>query len=164
MRKAGKTLLIKSFHGNILDETLFQELDGLEKKNIINDGKSVFLTFDTPQNALASLKALKEKSNELRIKFSYYKVFFTIDGLTDQSDYNTVKKNIMDYISNNVNANVLYCKLYCKNNKYIGCGDLTVDTLDGMIKLLSKENGLKDFKLDSYSGCFYKYNDKKIKQ
>ena len=67
----------------------------------------------------------------------------------------------MNYVFDNTKSNVLYCKLYSKNRKYLGCGDLTVDTLDGMLKLLSKDSNLKDFTIDSYTGSFYKFNDKK---
>ena len=161
MNKSGKTLMVRSFNNFKLNDLLFNELEGFENKSFKNDGNIVFLTFDTPQNSLNGLKTLKQKSSDLKFKFSYYKVFFTINGLSDSDDYNVIKKDISDFIFNETGANVLYCKLYCKNNKYLGCGDLTIDTLDGIVKLLSKDCGLKEYSFKSYSGCFYKFNDKK---
>ena len=123
------------------------------------------LIVDTPPDALSALINLKKKSN-LLVNFSYYKIFFTIKGLNtnDTSDYNQVKKDLIEFVNNEVQANVLYCKLYCKNNKYIGCGNLTVDTLDSMLMLLSKNSNLKDFSFKSYTGSFYKFTEKKIKK
>ena len=161
IRKSGKTLLVKSFDNFELNETLFDNLEGLQDTFIKKDKYSAFLKFDTPQNSLAGLKILKEKSSNLKFKFSYYKVFFTISGITDIAEYNNIKKEIMDYVSSNTDSNVLYCKLYTKNNKYLGCGDLTMDTLDGMMKLLAKDSNMKEFAINSYTGCFYKFNDKK---
>ena len=68
--------------------------------------------------------------NKYIVRYSYYKLFFTIIGLNDNSDYNTIKKELIDHISKDTNIQVLYCKFYCKNNKYLGCGDITVDTLN----------------------------------
>jgi|UniRef100_A0A6C0EDL4 hypothetical protein len=164
IRKSGKTLLVKSFDNFELNETLFDNLEGLQDKFIKKDKFSAFLKFDTPQNSLNGLKTLKEKSSNLKFKFSYYKVFFTVNGLSDISEYNNVKKEIMEYVSSKTDSNVLYCKLYTKNDKYLGCGDLTMDTLDGMMKLLSKDSNIKEFTINSYTGCFYKFNDNKNKK
>ena len=46
----------------------------------------------------------------------------------------------MEILRNNGNK-----KLYKKDNKYMGCGDFTIDTLEGMNKLVSKESTIKDF-------------------
>ena len=161
MHKIGRTLLVKSFNNSELEESFFKDLEGLDKIATTKISNSVFLTFNNPENALTALRTLKNKSQTIRIKFSYYKIFFTISGLQDSTDYNEVKKDLIDFISNKMAANVLYCKFYCKDKKYLGCGDLTVDTLDTMIQLLSKESGLKDFSFKSYTGSFYKFNDKK---
>jgi len=163
VRKAGRTLLIKVLNEiSTFDNDLTFNLDGLLNKTNFSNNKTMFLTFDSIDNSIKALKQLRLKStNIFSVKFSYYKLFFTITGLNDNiNDYNIYKKSLIDHISNNTNINVLYCKFYCKNNKYMGCGDLTVDTIDGMNKLLSKDNGLKEFKVDNFSGVFYRFNKK----
>lgn len=160
VKKPGRTLILKTYNEYILDDTILLQLNGVLK---INKTKQsiIFIIFDNVQNALSGLKTLKQVSPNLKVKFSYYKVFFTISGLTDTCDYNVVKKGIIDYVTENTAANILYCKLYRKNNSYIGCGDLTVDMLDSAIKLVSKTDYIKDFSFDKYSGVFYKFNEKK---
>ena len=167
VKKIGRTLVVKSKDNNELNESLFNNYKGLVKIKVAHTklNNLVFLIFDTPPDALSALINLKKKSN-LLVNFSYYKIFFTIKGLNtnDTSDYNQVKKDLIEFVNNEVQANVLYCKLYCKNNKYIGCGNLTVDTLDSMLMLLSKNSNLKDFSFKSYTGSFYKFTEKKIKK
>jgi len=56
----------------------------------------------------------------------------------------------------------LYYKLYKKDkDSYLGCGDLTIDTKDGMDKLLQSES-LKEYTLTvdktDYTGQFYQFN------
>jgi hypothetical protein len=160
MRKVSRTLVVKSINNIELSESLFNELDGILKIVKTKLDNLIFLIFDTTENSLIALKLLKNNLN-LKIKFSYYKVFFTITGLDDSTDYNEVKKDLIDLISNSINANVLYCKFYYKNNKYLGCGDLTVDTLDSMIQLVAKDSPMKNFSFNLYTGTFYKFNEKK---
>ena len=164
VRKAGRTLLVKLINDTTtFDYTIIENLTGLLNKTTLTTNKTLFLTFDTNENSLNALKFLRSKSyNKYHIKFSYYKLFFTITGLTDKSDYNESKKELIDLITTDTNIQVLYCKFYCKENKYLGCGDLTVDTLEGMNKLLSKvDGGLKEFSVKSLSGVFYRFNKKK---
>jgi len=162
VRKAGRTLLVKLIkEGHNFDLKKLDNLEGLINKTNFTNNKTMFLTFDCNENSIKALKFLRLKSEEnYSVKFSYYKLFFTINGLSDDSDYNDTKKALIDYISKDTNIQVLYCKFYCKNKKYIGCGDLTVDTIDGLTKLLSKDNGLKEFSFNSLTGVFYKYNKK----
>ena len=40
----------------------------------------------------------------------------------------------------------------------MGCGDFTIDTIDGMNSIISK-----DFTIGDYNGTFYRYNSKKNK-
>jgi len=160
VRKAGRTLLIKTVSD--FDEKQFNDLEGVQSifKNKLGD--SMFLVFDTVKNAVKGFKDVKAKygkSHNLRVKFSYYKLFFKLSGLSDEDDYNTVKKGLLDVVGDN--ASVLYCKLYCKDKKYLGCGDMTVDTLDGLNNLLSQEKGFKEFTFDKYNGVFYKFNNNK---
>jgi len=163
VRKAGRTLLIKLINDTTtFEESLLDNLTGLINKTNLTNNKTLFLTFDNNNNSLNALKILRSKSfNKYHVKFSYYKLFFTINGLTDKSDYNESKKGLIDLITNNNDIQVLYCKFYCKENKYLGCGDLTVDKLEDMNKLLSKNDGFKEFTFKTISGVFYRFNKKK---
>ena len=162
VRKIGKTLLIKLLNNTTFDESHLTDINGIVNKSDLKNNNLFFLIFDTPTNALLGLKSLKNKSSNYKIKFSYYKLFFTINGLNDNSSYDDTKKGLINHIQNLTNSNVLYCKLYCKNKKYLGCGDVTLDTLDGINMLLSKDSGLKYFSIESLSvsGTFFRFNSK----
>jgi len=163
VRKPGRTLLLKSASGDQLNSSVYTGLEGLESHTETKSTSSYFLTFNTVSNAVNAYKKLRNDSNNYRVKYSYYRVFFTMNGLTESSDYNQVKKDLMEHVSKNAGASVLYCKLYRQDTKFLGCGDFTIDTLDAMNALLSKESGLKDYTIGSLSGSFYRYNSKKEK-
>ena len=114
VRKAGRTLLIKLINDTTtFDDSLTENLTGLLNKTNLSNNKTLFLTFDTKDNSLNALKVLRSKSiNKFHVKFSYYKLFFTINGLTDKSDYNDSKKELIEFISKDDNVQVLYCKFY----------------------------------------------------
>jgi hypothetical protein len=153
----GRTLLVKSS-----SSMQYDDLVGLVNKAETKSTNSVFLTFDTKENSSKAYNMLLAMESEgVRVKYSYDRVFFTMSGLTDTSDYNMVKKDLTDHVESKSESSVLYCKLYRKNSSYIGCGDFTIDTLEGMNKLLTKENGNKDYTLGSLSGTFYRYNSTK---
>ena len=86
-----------------------------------------------------------------------------MEGLTDSTDYNKVKKELMEYVGKQTASSVLYCKFYRKENKFIGCGDFTLDTLAGMNTLLIKDDGNKEYSFGSFKGSFYRYNSNKGK-
>jgi hypothetical protein len=161
IRKAGRTLLVKPKNTNV--NNVFDNLVGLTNKVETKNTNSYFLTFDNTQNALKTFHKFRAESENYYVKFSYYKVFFTIDGLNDSTDYNQVKKELIDFVNQQSDTSILYCKFYRKDNKYLGYGDLTVDTVDGMNNLISKTNGLKEFTFGSYKGTFYRFNAKKTK-
>ena len=161
INKIGRTLMIRCENINDLSQSLINNLEGLVKEsNIINDTVK-FLTFDTPENALNALKQIKRTNVNIYIKFGYYKIFFLINGLTSDSVYSDVKKELIDFIKEKIpDSNVLYCKLYNNNTNYLGCGDLTVDTIETMMELISKTSLLKNFIFNEYSGSFFKFNSK----
>lgn len=163
VRKAGRTILVKSFSGNPINSSVFSALTGVSSLSETKSSSSYFLTFDNVTNAVNAFRKLRTESTDYRVKFSYYRVFFTINGLTDSTDYNQVKQDFVNYVSDTTKSSVLYCKLYRKDNKYIGCGDFTIDTNEGMNTLLAKEGGLKEFTIGQLTGTFYRYNGKKDK-
>ena len=160
IRKAGKTLLIKPNEGVEIEESWFSDLVGLVSTTKTAKTGSYFLTFDNVGNSLDSLKSLRKKhEGEMLVKFAHYKVFFTITGLSDESDYNTIKTKHSKFIEENTDSKVLYYKLY-RNKSYLGCGDVTIDTKSGLDSLLDKEK-YKEFDLSENTGVFYRYNSKK---
>ena len=162
IKKPGRTLLIKILNDYELTEDIYKKLEGFRSISRPKTSTNIaFLLFDTIQNSLEALKKIKAISPNLRVRFSHYKLFFAISGLNNSSDYNDVKQQLIKYVESNTQSSVLYCKFYRKNDKYIGCGDLTIDTLHDAIKLLSPTEYLKDFNFNGYSGSFYKFNEKK---
>lgn len=160
VRKAGKTLLLKEKDGSSIDETWFKSLDGLSSHYKTEKTGSYFLTFEDTGKSLDALKVLrKEHDQELMVKFAHYKVFFTMEGLSDETDYNTVKEKHIKFVQDSTNSEVLYYKLYRKKS-YLGCGDLTIDTKEALDKLLSKDEK-KEFDLENgNTGVFYRFNRK----
>jgi hypothetical protein len=158
-RKAGRTLLIKPVNNGFDFDSL--ELDNHEglKSNILTKSGARFLVFDNIDNSTNCLKQLKT-NEDILVKYAHYRLYFTINGLEDSTDYNEIKQSHIDLIKENTNSDVLYYKLYKKNKEtYLGCGDLTIDTKEGMDRLLEKEEH-KTFSLnsDQYTGQFYQYN------
>jgi hypothetical protein len=150
VRKAGRTILIKSHEPVSTDS-----LEGLVNSIQTNNGNN-FLVFDTVENSKLAFKSLKQN---YKVKFAHYRVFFTMSGLEDTNDYNQLKKNHIDWITANSNADVLYYKQYKKDNHYLGCGDFTIDTKESLDILLNKD-GHKTYSFDKYNGTYYRYNKK----
>lgn len=163
VRKAGRTLLVSPTNNTGKNETIFSKLTGLSTNHSTENG-SFFLTFYTVQNALDSFQYLRQNHPEIRVKFARYQIFFTISGLNSSSDYSVVKQNITNFVEKEAGANVLYFKLYRKGDKYLGCGDFTIDTKDAMDKLLKKEGSLKNYTIGELTGTFYRYNKTKQNQ
>lgn len=152
IRKSGRTLIIRT--SDILS---IEGLDGLLQNNDLQNGK-YFLVFDTIDNAVSAFKILKNNNN-FNVRFAYYRVFFTMSGIDANSDYSQLKKLHSDWITQNTGAEVLYYKQYMKDNKFIGCGDFTIDTKESMDKLLNKDE-FKNYTIDTLSGTYYRYNKK----
>jgi len=152
--KPGRTILISAPSGSTVPEAAVTNLDGLTKSFSTKNG-SYFLTFDTIENAVNCHKKLKQNYPNLKDKFARYQIFFTLNGLTDDDDYTTVKKLVTEYVEQKTSGIVLYFKLYRKGDKYffdkkgdkgpIGYGDLTIDTKESMDLLLNKEGPLKNY-------------------
>ncbi len=155
--KAGRTLLVKPSSSNF-SVSIFDDLNGLTNKHHIEKTDSHFLTFTSAKDALEALKKLKNTKNA-RVKFAQYRIFFKMEGLTDSTDYNAVKTAHTTMVKN-IGGDVLYYRLYRKDNKFIGCGDMTVDTKDAFDKIISAgedNTGMKQFKLDGISGTHFRY-------
>lgn len=160
-RKAGRTLLIKSVEEDFDFSTLsLEQLEGVSS-NIETKSGARFIVFNNVKDAVSALKVLKQ-NKDILVKYAHYRLYFTINGLTTESEYNDVKKSHIEYITEQTGTEVLYYKLYKKDkDSYLGCGDLTIDTKDGMDKLL-QEDDLKNYTFTvnsvEYTGQFYQFN------
>ena len=159
-RKAGRTLLVKVLNGQFDVPGL--NLEGLVNEHFTEKSNSYFLTFDNVQNSLNAMELIRTKYNfNVRVKIAHYRVFFTLENLEESMEYNTVKTQHCEVVQSKANCSVLFYKLYRKDNKYLGCGDLTLDTKEGLDVLMSSE-GLKTFTLDcGISGSHYHYRTQK---
>ena len=156
LTKSGKTLIVKSKTSDKIDLSSFDKLTGLLTKSEINQHNSLFLIFDSIQNAEQALVSLSSSYN---VKYSYYKVFISLSKSVE--DFDKAKNEITSFVEKNTDSSVLYFKIYRKNNVFMNCGYFVVDTIDGMKKLISKESELKQFKTESLSGTFYRFNNTK---
>jgi mRNA-degrading endonuclease RelE of RelBE toxin-antitoxin system len=169
----GRTLVVTSITGKLNENELkLKDMCGLKSNTLTKSEKSCFLTFDSLENAEKAYNKLHSDSSKYRVKYSYYRVFFRISNLTDDQLYKDVRKDLTTLVQTISESSVLYCKLYCndkdKGNGYIGCGDFTIDTLEGMKKLLNTESTEPYSKPTQFTTpvkqllcTFYRYKNKK---
>ena len=164
VRKAGRTLLVKVLNGEFDVESM--NFDGLTNQHFTEKSNSYFLTFDTVPHSLNALRQIRKTYDAtcVRVKVAHYRVFFTLENLEESMDYNTVKTQHRDMVQSQGNCSVLFYKLYRKDNKYLGCGDMTLDTKEGLDLLMSSE-GLKTFSLEcGVTGTHFHYRSQKQSQ
>jgi hypothetical protein len=167
INKPGRTLLVKPASNASITSNSFDQFGGIISKFETKNFNSYFITFDTIQNALNAFNVLNDDTQTYDVKFSYYRIFFKIEhnenNLSELINYNKFKHDLITFVSNNTDSSVLYFKLYKKDNKYMDCGDFTIDTLEGMNKLVSKESTIKKFTIESENiACaFYRYKKNK---
>ena len=155
-KKPGKTILIKYFD---VDDMNKHEINftGIEN-NTETQNKSRFLVFDNIENSKEAFNELKNNKSIL-VKYATYKLFFTIKDLNDSLEYDKIKQDITKYVTDKIDSDVLYFRLYRKNNIYLGCGELTLDTKDGMDKILDKDSDIRNFTTEelNITGSFYRF-------
>ena len=158
--KPGRTLIVKSKTSQTLDLSSFEGLEGLQSKTEINQHNSVFLVFDSIAHSEQALSILSATYN---VKFSYYKVFVSLTNNISDDNMDNSRMELEQLVLDNTGSNILFSKFYRKNNSYMNCGYFVVDTIDAMKKLISKESELKQFKTETLSGTFYRFNNTKYK-
>lgn len=160
VRKSGRTLLVQKLNEN-LDESIFENLEGLKSKHHTEKNNAYFLTFESLPHSLSSFRDFK-KNEDVRVKFAHYKIFFTIEELNNNIEYTDIKTNHINLINDNYDGNVLYYKLYRKNDKYLDCGDLTLDTKESFDALIDSNNEDYELKVNgvNFTGKYYRYNRK----
>lgn len=151
IRKPSRTLVV-NFDQPIITEGFI----GLLNITQTNNG-SQFLVFDNIENSKIVFDSLSDAN--FKVRFAHYRIFFTMLGIEDTSDYNDIKDLHIKWITENSDANVLYYKQYKKEGIFSGCGDFTIDTKESMDKLLDKDS-LKNYNLGKYHGIYYRYNKK----
>jgi hypothetical protein len=158
--KPGRTIIVKSKNSQSVALSSLDGLEGLESKTEINQHNSVFLVFDTIAH---SEQAFNSLSIEYNVKFSYYKVFVSLTSNISDDFIDKTKMELEQLVLNNTGSTILFIKFYSKNNSYMNCGYFVVDTIDAMKKLISKESEFKQFKTESLTGTFYRFNNSKYK-
>ena len=158
-RKAGRTLLVKPQVETFTSSNV-TSLEGLTSHHHTEKSNTYFLTFDTVGNAVSAYRHFrKEYKEDVRVKFAHYRVFFTLEGLTEDNEYSDVKSAHINFVQNTMDANVLYYKLYRKNDAYVGCGDMTLDTKESFDALVGKESEHKSTSVVNGVTCVhYRYN------
>ena len=169
--KPGRTLVVKLISGS--GDLEQKKFSGLVSNTPTKNGSSCFLTFDSIKNAENAYKEINGEPSKYEAKYSYYRVFVKFSNLTNDHDYLTVKKDLTKLVETTTKASVLYCRLYNKDNNYLGCGDFIIDTFEGMNELLnnlpkgSTETDTNPKQFDTVdqklSYTFYRYNNKKEK-
>lgn len=161
--KPGRTLLVKPSNTSsnvVFDAGFLSTFSGFQTTHHTEKTNSYFTTYATPTDALAALKGIKSKyGRDVRVKYSHYRIFFKLEGLTDETDYNTVKAAHIAF-AQKLGCNVLYYRLYRKDKTYLGCGDMTLDVKEAFDNLLDAEKQ-KTFELSvgdvKYTGSHYRY-------
>ena len=150
-RKAGRTLLLNNEFSDMATN-----FEGVQNVHETSNG-SKFIVFDTVENASKVYESLVE--NNVKVKYSYYKIFFRLSDC-DLGDvvYDEMKNKIIDNLKNKIgDLNILYFKFYTKNNTLIGSGDFTVDTKETLDALVT----LREIELEGIKIKFYRFKIRK---
>lgn len=127
VQKAGRTLLVND-REKIIDVSQY---DGLVS-SFKTSSESLFIEFNTVEQASLAYESLKQQG--VRVKFAYYKLFLKITSNIEDLTYDQIK----DAIKSSIDANILYFKLYKKDDKLLGSGDFTIDRLSDLNDLIKK--------------------------
>ena len=147
-RRPGRTLVIN----NPDKEYSLEGYEGIQSTFQTEKGAH-FVIFDTVSNAENALNDLKESG--VRVKYSYYKLFVKTSNLNlENVTYDDLKKKVVDKIKSiDSNIEILYFKLYKRQNKLSGSGDLVLDLKEHLDALVE----LKNVDLDDGSLSLYRY-------
>lgn len=156
-RKPGRTLVVKVDED--FDVSSLKSLSNMKQMNEVKNNNTLFLTFNDTASATSALTELN-KMDGLSCRYSYYRVFFKLNGLTESSTYENVKKVHTAWVEKNTGGKVLEYNLYRKKDTFLNCGDLVVDLKSSLDLLLTLEN-LKNYELDGdLKGTYHKYRKK----
>lgn len=155
-RQPGRTLVVK-FEEDF-DVSSLKSLSNMKEMNEVKNN-TLFLTFNDIASATSALTKLN-KMNGLSCRYSYYRVFFKLNGLTESSNFENVEKVHTAWVEKNTGGKVLEYNLYRKKDTFLNCGDLVVDLKSSLDLLLTLKN-LKNYELDDVlKGTYHKYKKK----
>jgi hypothetical protein len=143
-RKPSRTLLVNDSTKSIDVSTLVGLVS--HEKTASN---SIFLEFATIEDAIEAFEKLKQE--DVRVKYAYYKLFIKYASSIQDQTYDTLKEKSKEILQNKINdVNVVYFKLYKKENKLIGCGEVTVDRISDVNALVRQNFDGGDVKFEIY--------------
>lgn len=126
-QRPGRTLLV-----NDKEKTIdVSQLEGLVTSSKTSSD-SLFLEFSTVDQAVLAYESLRNK--DVRVKYAYYKLFLKLTSDISELNYDKIKEAVKSVVE----ANILYFKLYKKDDKLIGSGDFTIDRLEDLNNLIKK--------------------------
>jgi len=154
-RQPGRTLVVK--FDEDFDVSSLKSLSNMKQMNEVKNN-TLFLTFNDTASATSALTELN-KMDGLSCRYSYYRVFFKLNGLTESSTYENVKKVHTAWVEEHTGGKVLEYNLYRKKDTFLNCGDLVVDLKTSLDLLLLEK--LKNYELDGgLNGTYHKYRKK----
>jgi hypothetical protein len=144
-RRPSRTLLVND-STKVIDVSTFSGLVSNEKTST----NSIFLEFASIEDATNAFEKLKEDS--VRVKYAYYKLFIKFTSPVKNLSYDSLKELSKNTLQTDINdINVVYFKLYKKANELIGCGEVTVDRIGDVEKLIKRSfDGGNDVTFDIY--------------
>ena len=119
--KVGRTVLLKPEKN--FDNKLFDNLTGLVDKFYAEGSNSWFLTFKDKDSAKLAYTTMNDRL-ACKCKYALYRVYFKMPKIAGSGDvdYNVVKSKHSNFIRQKTDGDVLYYKLYRRNEKFLGCG------------------------------------------
>lgn len=130
--KAGKTIIISKHNDN---NNVFNEFTSNIKLNKIN--QSLFIESKDINTSISLFNKLKE--NNIECRYANYRMFLIIDSDFENLSYDQIKNSIKEQLYTiNSSLNILYFKLYKKDNRLTGNGHIVVDNFDDLKNIVNK--------------------------
>lgn len=130
--KAGKTIIISKYNDN---NNVFNEFTSNIKLNKIN--QSLFIESKDINTSISLFNKLKE--NDIECRYANYRMFLIIDSDFENLSYDQIKNVIKEQLYTiNSSLNILYFKLYKKDNRLTGNGHIVVDNFDDLKNIVNK--------------------------
>ena len=137
--KAGKTIIISKYTDNT---NFFNEFSSNIKLNQIN--QSLFIESKDINTSISLFNKLKE--NKIECRYANYRMFLIIDSDFEKLSYDQIKNIIKEQLyAINPKLNILYFKLYKKENRLTGNGHIVVDNFDDLKNIVNKIHVKNDF-------------------
>jgi hypothetical protein len=160
--RAGRTLLLDASNPNF-DSKGLKKMKGIKKSFYSERSSSWFLEFDTRVNSVSAFENLSS-NDRCRVKYCNYDIFVKYKNIDNNDvDFEALGNKHKKWVEEQTGATVLRYKPYKKGEKYLGCGQITIDLKDAFDTLLASD-GLRDFTFEGISGTHYRYNNKRRNQ